>query len=207
MKKLFLSLCILFSLATFASAQDYFGLHFSVPYIYQNWVEDDFKYQSNTNAIGFGLHYITIPEDSRVGGIGMADLYFPQKIKTKVTLMGYTGEGVVKRKDYKSLWGLNIFGGGAFALIKAPTVRLTLGPGVHYRLLYSKIGDYATVDNSIGLGLDAQLSISFFPSTYFTAGGNATFDFFEFYRTEDESKSRPVRTLMLTPRIGFGVQF
>ena len=207
MKKLILSLCILLSLATFASAQDAFGLHFSVPYIYQNWVEDDFKYSSNTNAIGFGLHYITIPENSRVGGIGIADLYFPQKIKTKVTFMGYTGEGVTKRKDYDALWGINAFGGAAFALIKAPTVGLTFGPGIHYRLLYTKIGDYATADNSIGLGMDAQFNISFFPSTYFTAGINGTFDFFEFYRTEDDSKSRPVRTLMITPRIGFGVQF
>ena len=207
MKKFILSLCILLSMATFVSAQDSFGVHFSVPYIFQNWNEDDFKYSSNTNAIGFGLHYITIPENSRVGGIGIADLYFPQKIKSKVTFMGFTGEGVTTRKDYDSLWGLNAFGGAAFALIKGDTVGLTLGPGVHYRLLYTKIGDYATAENSMGLGLDAQFNISFFPMTYFTAGANATFDFFEYISTEDDSDTRGVRTLMIIPRIGFGVKF
>ena len=211
MKKLILSIFLALAVVSFATAEieSEGGLHFCMPFGTRNYKEDNIKYQTTSNAIGFGIDYLTAKEDTIVGAYGDIELLFPQKSKTTITIDDWTGSGTVVRGDFDEWWCLNLFGGPAFNIIRLPVTWLSVTPGVHFSVECQKDGKFTAGTMNFGLGADVQDSFTFFPGTFLSIGCSVYLDLFERYATsasDEKSDTRGIVGISFNPRIGFGVR-
>lgn len=209
MKKRILVGALIFSLMSSIFAvetkYDSFGLHFSVPLVFETATESGAKAESNMTSIGFGIHALSLYTD-RIGLYVNLDLVFPQTMNMKVTYGGVTQSYSVSRSDYDSLWVMAALFAPAISIIHTDKMLFTVSPGIHYTMMFADAA-YATASYVFGIGANIQDSIFFSSNGYFTIGADIAYDFLGFTIANGESKSGGTHDFIFNPKIGVGFRF
>ena len=179
MKKRILVGALIFSLMSSIFAvetkYDSFGLHFSVPLVFETATESGAKAETNMTSIGFGIHALSLYTD-RIGLYVNLDLVFPQTMNMKVTYGGVTQSYSVSRSDYDSLWGIAALFAPAISIIHTDKMLFTVSPEIHYTMMFVDAG-YATESYVFGIEANVQDSIFFSSNGYFTVGADMRMTF------------------------------
>lgn len=210
MKKRILVGALLFSIMSSLFAvetkYDSFGIHFSLPLVFESASENGIKAETNMTSIGFGIHALTLYTD-KIGLYANFDLVFPQTMTIKATYGGISQSYSVSRSDYDSLWGMAALIGPAISIVYTDTMLFTVSPGIHYTMLFADATAAASSSIVFGFGANVQDSIFFSTNGYFTIGADIAYDFIGTTSVNGKSKSGETHDLILNPKIGIGFKF
>jgi hypothetical protein len=197
----FVLVCFCFS-ATFAKEKTFesFGFQFSVPMIFESEVEYGVKVNSTIESVGFGMNALTLYSE-KYGMFASLDLFFPQRIKLKLSYNGQTEAGVLDRSNYYSFWGMDAMFCFAMKVFQNETNLFTISPGIHYEMISAEAQD-SSLAYTFGLGLNIQDYISLNEKVFLMFGANIAYDFigFGFYNADVYSITSNV--FIFSPKIG-----
>lgn len=120
-------------------------------------------------------------------------VYEYEDIDTKLTY---------KRGDFKSLFGIEMFGGVLIRPIRTSKMSLNLTPGIHLSILSPKLTSDVATYLSFGLGGDVSVDFALTQKIFMTAGVTASFDLLPL---TDGLKGSKI--FAVTPKLGVGFRF
>lgn len=108
-------------------------------------------------------------------------------------------KGTLKRDDFDSLFGIEMFTGFLIRPINTNKISLNITPGIHMSLLSPKLASNSTMYLSLGLGGDISVDFALTQKIFMTAGATASFDFFSLTEAMKGAK-----IFAVTPKLGVG---
>ena len=186
----------------------YFSANFAAPIQwYQSYGDRDVD--ARTVNLGLGIDLTTFL--TRRAGLHLsADLYFPQKMDGWQSTRGasYPIDSRLQ-EDWDSDWGLSVFAGPSFALIRGAHVVLAFAPGLHYYMLFAEKGQSSVFQYAIGVGANAELMFNVGRAIFLRAAVDATWDFWgseEYFDGWWTEYSKIDRAISITPQVGIGIR-
>ena len=186
----------------------YLSLTFAVPIQWQSINYWDYGYSMDSQTVSLGVGIDMTSFFTRHLGLHVsADLFFPQTMKATYG-GGYT-ESYKLQDVWDSDWGLSIFAGPSFALIRGSRVVFALAPGLHYYMLFAEQGPVSDFQWAFGIGANAELMFNVTHAIFLRAAVDLTWDFWgsemytygfwdEYYDIE--------RAINVTPQVGIGIR-
>ena len=185
----------------------YFSVNFAAPIQWQKISDWDYSTDTRTTSLGLGLDLTTFLT-RRVGFHVSADFYFPQKMSGTQSIAGVSSAMDYNlQEEWDSDWGLSIFAGPSFALIRGPRVVFALAPGLHYYVFFAEQGRNSVFQYAFGIGANAELMLNVTRTVFLRAAVDATWDFWgsEEYHTGFWTEYSNVdRAINITPQVGIG---
>ena len=184
----------------------YFSVNFAAPI---QWYQSygDSEVNSRTMSLGAGIDLTTFLT-RRVGLHVSADIYFPQRMNGTGSEKGESYTIDSKLQEYwDSDWGLSVFAGPSFALLRTPRIVFALAPGLHYYMLFAEQGYASVFQYAFGIGANAELMFNVTRAVFLRAAVDATWDFWgsEEYHTGFWTEySKIDRAINVTPQVGIG---
>ena len=197
---------LLFSAFAIETKYDSFGVHCSVPLVFETANDDGITTNSRATSIGFGIHALSL-YTYRLGLYANLDLFFPQKMRTDLSYGGSSYSYEVSRSDYNSLWGMTLLLGPGICITNSDSMLFTISPGLHYMMLVANSSSSSSVSYLFGIGANIQDSIFFAENGYLTIGADIAYDFLGFSLVNGHSNSNNGRDFIINPKIGVGLKF
>ena len=107
----------------------------------------------------------------------------------------------LKRDDFESLFGIEMFGGLLIRPIRTNKMSLNLTPGIHMSFLSPKMSKNNISYLSYGLGADVSVDFALTQKIFMTAGVTASFDFLSM-----NEFLKGAKIFAVTPKFGVGFQ-
>lgn len=208
MKRILVVLLLVFCIsAGFAREKTFesLGFHFSLPLMFENEVEYGVKVNSTIESIGFGMNALTLYSE-KYGMFASLDLFFPQRIKLKLSYNGQIEAGVLDRSNYYSFWGMDAMFCFAMKIFQNEMNLFSISPGIHYEMLFAEAIDSSYI-YTFGLGLNIQDYITMNEKVFLMFGANIAYDFIGFGFYNADVYSIKSNQFIFSPKIGIGFKF
>ena len=186
----------------------YLSVSFAVPI---QWYESkgDREISAQTASVGAGLD-LTSFITRRIGYHVSIDLYFPQSMEGTGSEKGVSYDISSDLQDeWDSDWGISIFAGPSFALLKTERVLFALAPGFHWYMLFAEKGSVSSFQHALGVGANAELMFNLTRAVFLRAAVDLTWDFWGSEQYLDgfwTDYSSIDRAINFTPSVSVGIK-
>lgn len=128
-------------------------------------------------------------------------LAFNLPFSATFTMKNIGSKKTYQRRDFDSLFGIEMFGGLLIRPIRTNKMSLNLTPGIHMSILSPKLTSDIASYISVGLGGDVSVDFALTQKIFMTAGVTASFDFLPISDALEGAK-----IFAVTPKLGVGFQ-
>lgn len=193
----------------------YLSVNFAIPIQWQEISYGDGFYETDmearTASLGLGVDFTTFLT-RRVGIHVSADFFFPQTMDATYTYAGISQSERYKLQDeWDSDWGISVFVGPSFALLRTPRILFALAPGLHYYMLFAESGSYSAFQYAVGLGANAELMFNLTRALFLRVAVDVAYDFWgveersDYYYPGTEYVDND-NTITVVPQVGIGIR-